>query len=991
LIICYDKSINHILLRLQGITLKTKLKINLKITHRFTVKLGAVVLASSLLFACTSKENSSTDNLLKDNVQASLPAGVNLVENVVATEGRLAIPFKKYTLANGLTVILHQDNSDPLVHVDVTYHVGSAREQLGKSGFAHFFEHMMFQGSKNVADEQHFKIVTQSGGNLNGTTNTDRTNYYETVPKNQLEKMLWLESDRMGFLLETITEEKFEIQRATVKNERGQNVDNRPYGRLNETVNQMMYPREHPYSWPVIGYMSDLDRGTVTDLKEFFSRWYGPNNAVLTIGGDIDEAQTIAWINKYFGGLKAGPQVDNIPKQLTSLAANRYYSFSDNVSLPLLYISFPTVYGMHEDEAALDVFSNIIGNGPTSLLYKNLVKSGVAVQAGASHPCQELACKMSFFALPNPQQGMELAKIEQVIADTLLEFEERGVNDNDLLKTKVNIETGTIYGLQSVSGKVSTLAHYQTILGNADYTSAQVARYNKVTKADVMSVYQKYIKGRGAVVLSIYPNGQKHVIAKADDFALPDVSNPPENAQLDTPLMKNTSDFKRSIMPTSGANPKIKVPTLWRDSFNNGLQIIATQNSETPTVSLLLSIEGGPLLDPLEKAGLASLTASLMNEGTTNYIKEELSNELAKLGSDIAISASGRNTTIRVSSLVKNLDATLMLMLDMMLNPAFEESDFKRVKNQLIQGLEQGSKDAATLANRASKQITYGTNNRVGLANSGTIKTVSAITLDDIKAFYQQYFSPKYANLVIVGDISKSEIIPKLSYLKSWQGGDYTIPSYEGFPQVTPKKIYFVDLPNASQSVINYSRRAMTYDATGEYFKATLMNYPLGSAFNSRINLNLREDKGYTYGASSYFSSGKTLGRFAAGASVKKEHTYDAMIEIEQELANYQKNGLTNDEVDFMRQAISQNEALSYETPAQKSGFLRQLLQFNLAENYGEQQSELIENITIEQLNEIAAKELSQPMQWIVVGDGQVVRPQLEKMKLEIIDLQLAK
>jgi zinc protease len=957
----------------------------LKSFTRYIPKLSFIVLASSFLFACTSQENSP-----KLSEKLILPAGVTLVESVDATEERLAIPFKKYMLANGLTVILHQDNSDPLVHVDVTYHVGSAREQLGKSGFAHFFEHMMFQGSKNVADEQHFKIVTQSGGNLNGTTNTDRTNYYETVPKNQLEKMLWLESDRMGFLLETITTEKFEVQRATVKNERGQNVDNRPYGRLNETINQMIYPREHPYSWPVIGYMTDLERGTVTDLKEFFSRWYGPNNAVLTIGGDIDEVQTLLWINQYFGGLKAGPKVDNITKQLIGLPENRYYSFSDNISLPLLYISFPTVYGMHEDEAALDVFSNVIGNGPTSLLYKNLVKSGVAVQAAASHPCSELGCKMSFYALPNPQQGMELAKIEQVINDTLLEFEQRGVNDDDLLKTKVSIETDTIYGLQSVSGKVSTLAHYQTILGNADYTEQQVARYNNVTKADVMDVYQKYIKGKGAAVLSIYPQGQPQLIAKPDDFILPDVNNPPEITQLDIPIMKNISSLDRGVMPRAGANPQIDVPKLWRENFVNGLKVIATQNSETPTISLLLSIEGGTLLDPINKAGLASLTASLMNEGTNNYSKEALSNELAKLGSDISISASGRNTTIRVSSLVKNLDATLLLMSDMMLNPAFDKIDFDRVKNQLIQSLEQGSKDAHTLANRALKQVTYGESNRIGLPSSGTIKTVSSIELNDIKAFYKANFSPKMASLVIVGDVSKSEILPKLDYLKLWEGSDYTIPVYSQFPKVATKTIYFVDLPDASQSVIKYSRRAMTYDATGEYFKATLMNYPLGSAFNSRINLNLREEKGYTYGASSHFSAGKTLGRFSAGASVKKEHTYDAMIEIEKELTHYQQKGLTTDEVDFMRQAISQNEALSYETPAQKSGFLRQLLQFDLADNYGEQQSKIIKNISIEQLNDIAAKELSKSMQWIVVGDGQVIRSQLEKMKFEIVELQLA-
>lgn len=942
-------------------------------------RITAIAASTALLFACSSQET------------ITLPTGVSLVETVSAQQDTLNIPFKKYKLANGLTVILHKDNSDPLVHVDVTYHVGSAREQLGKSGFAHFFEHMMFQGSQNVADEQHFKVVTQSGGDLNGTTNSDRTNYFETVPKNQLEKMLWLESDRMGFLLEAITPEKFEIQRATVKNERGQNVDNRPYGRLNETVNQMIFPREHPYSWPVIGYMTDLDRGTVTDLKEFFSRWYGPNNAVITIGGDIDEAQTLAWVNKYFGELNAGPIVENIAKSSVTLSENRYYSFTDNVSLPLLYISFPTVYGMHEDEPALDVLANILGSGPTSLLYKNLVKSGIAVQAGASHPCRELACQMSFYALPNPQQGLSLAKIEQVINDTLVEFEERGVNADDLLKTKVGIETGTIYGLQSVSGKVSNLAHYQTMLGDANYTEQQVARYNKVTKADVMRVFKKYIQGKGAAILSIVPQGQEALVAKANNFVLPDVSNPAKLAQLDTPIMKNASDFDRSVMPSSPANPQITVPSLWRETFENGIEIIATKNSETPTISLLLSLDGGVLLDSVDKAGLASLTASLMNEGTTVHSKEELSNELAKLGSNISIGAAGRNTYIKVNSLVKNFDATLALMNEMMFKPEFAQDDFNRVKNQLIQGLEQGNKDARTLASNALKQVTYGKDNRFGLADSGTIATVSAITLDDIKGFYQAYFSPAKASLVVVGDIDKAELLTKLASLSTWQGKNYTINGDYKFPEVTPNKLYFVDLPNASQSVIKLSRRAMTYDATGEHFKATLMNYPLGSAFNSRINLNLREDKGYTYGASSYFSAGKTLGRFSAGASVKKEHTYDAMVEIEQELKNYQQNGLTESEVTFMRQAISQNEALSFETPGQKSGFLRQLLQFNLPVNYGEEQSSIINSISIEQLNAIAAQELSKPMQWIVVGDGQVVKPQLQKLDIEVVDLELAK
>ena len=951
-------------------------------------------IVSIFLFSCTSSFNSLTKHDPTQERITSLPQGVNFVEEVKVQPNKIIIPYKKYKLNNGLTVILHQDSSDPLVHVDVTYHVGSAREKLGKSGFAHFFEHMMFQGSKHVADEQHFKIVTQSGGSLNGTTNTDRTNYYETVPNNQLEKMLWLESDRMGYLLETLTEKKFEVQRATVKNERGQNVDNRPYGRIGETINQMLYPRTHPYSWPTIGFMPDLDRVTLTDLKQFFTRWYGPNNAVLTIGGDFNEAKTLAWVAKYFGDVRRGPAVDKMPKNLVSLATNRYNTLTDNISLPLLYISFPTVYGMHKDEAALDVLANILGNGSTSLLYQNLVKTGLAVQASASHPCKELACTMNLYAIPNPQQGLSLAKLQTAINKTLSDFESRGVNDEDLLKTKVSIETGTIYGLQSVSGKVSSLASFETLTGNANFTEQELERYQKVTKADVMRVYQKYIKNKGAAILSVVPRGLskeklRAMVAHTNNFKLPDVSAPVKVFSTPLKITPNQSTFDRNIIPPAGKNPTIKVPSLWKKHYNNGLQVIGTKNSETPTISLLLSLEGGPLLDTIDKAGLASLTAALMEEGTTNYSKETLSNELAKLGSDISVGASGRNTYIRVSSLSKNIDATINLMLDVMFNPAFKQKDFDRVKNQLLQGLKQGLKNPANIAARAKKQVLFGVNNRVGLPNSGTIATVSSLTLNDVKQFYQQYFSPKHSSLVIVGDIDKNDVLAKLGYLAQWQGKDYSIPTYHAFPKINGKQIYFVDVPNAKQANIDLVRRAMPFDVTGNYFKANLMNYPLGGAFNSRINLNLREDKGYTYGAHSSFSGGKTLGVFSAGASVKQDHTLDAMLEVEKELARYKTSGMTEAEVEFMRQAISQNEALSYETPRQKGGFLRQLMQYNLAENYGEQQTAIINHIGLNELNKLAKKELTQPMQWIVVGDGQVVKPQLEELKLQIKELKL--
>ena len=946
------------------------------------------LLSFSVSFLGGCQSTSST--AVKSTV--NLPAGITLVDEVDAShDHKIVIPYKKYKMANGLTVILHEDHTDPLVHVDVTYHVGSDREQLGKSGFAHFFEHMMFQGSKHVADEQHFKVITEAGGSLNGSTNSDRTNYFETVPNNQLEKVLWLESDRMGYLLDALTNKKFEVQRATVINERGQNIDNRPYGRIEETINQMIYPRNHRYSWPVIGYVRDLKKETLSDLKQFFHRWYSPNNAVLTIGGDINEAQTLAWVVKYFSDIQPGKPVKPLSKPLISLAHNRYYTLPDNVSLPLLYVSFPTVYAMHKDEPALDVLANILGNGPTSLLYQKLVKTGLAVQAGANHPCRELACKMDFYIIPNPQHGLQLAAMEQALQSTLTDFEKRGVNDDDLLKTKVKIETDTIYGLQSVAGKVSSLAFYQTFTGTPNFTGQEIKRYQAVTKADVMRVYRKYIKNRGAAVLSVVPRGQQALAAKPADYQLPDVNHPPAVTSPTAKIPENPSHFDRTIMPPAGSAPVITVPKLWRKHFANGLTVLGTVNRETPTVSVLLTMEGGPLLDNIDKAGLATMTADMMEQGTTNYPKEQLSSALARLGSDISVTASGRTFSIEMTSLTKNLDATINLLLDVLHNPAFTPQDFARVKNQRLQNLKQGMKNPDMLASMALKQVLFGANKRIGLPDSGTLVTNENIQLADVKHFYQQFISPKHASLIIVGDIDQSAALKKFAYLGEWQGNDYSIPLFKA--PVVPKKatnsVNFVDLPGAKQAVVMYARTAMPYSAFGDYFKASLMNYPLGGAFNSRINLNLREDKGYTYGASSGYRSGKTLGYYVVRAGVKQPNTGDAMGEIVKEITRYQTSGLTDQEVNFMRNAITQHDALSYETPRQKLGFLEHVNMFNLPTNYGEQQTKIIQSLTKQALNNIAKTELIKPMQWIVVGDGNVLKPQFAALNLTVQPLKL--
>lgn len=938
----------------------------LKLTHKAVIALGMATILAGCQQAYQQKPE-ATD-----------------AANPVAQESY--IPYEKYTLDNGLTVILHKDDSDPLVHVDVTYHVGSAREDVGKSGFAHFFEHMMFQGSEHVADEQHFKVITESGGNLNGSTNTDRTNYYQTVPANQLEKVLWLESDRMGFLLPAVTQEKFENQRETVKNERAQRVDNQPYGLRFEKTGEALYPEGHPYSWSTIGYVDDLDRVSVADLKAFFKRWYGPNNAVLTIGGDIDVAQTKQWIQKYFGAIPAGPEVSEPDPQPVTLDKTRFVTLEDNVHLPLLQITFPTVYARHPDEAPLDVLSDILGGGKTSLFYKNLVKSGVAVQAGVSHPCRELACEFQLIALANPAVSGSLADLDRAISDTLKEFEKRGVMPDDLARTKASIEASTVFGLQSVAGKASLLASNETFEGQPDLVAEDLRRYLSVTAEDVMRVYRKYIKGQSAVVLSVVPEGQTELAAAPQNFTFPGRDIPESIALADdvsAPVI--VDDIDRSTMPEAGPVPVVKVPEYWESTIAPGITVLGITSDETPTVTLSISLEGGMLLDPAGKEGTAILTALMMNESTKRYSNEAMANELAKLGSSISFSAAGRYTQIYVSSLTKNIDATLALLDEKLFSPAFLDEDFSRLKERVIQGMQQQQKTPSVLAKRARDLVLFGENNRVSYPDEGTLSSLQNITLDDVKAFYQKYYSPAKASIVTVSDLSQASITRSLSFLSDWQGEDYKIKGYAPFPVYDEQNLFLVDKPGAVQSVVYVVKRSLKYDATGEYFRARLMNFPLGGAFNSRINLNLREDKGYTYGASSSFLGGKTLGWFEVSTDLTAANTAEGIEEIFNEINHYREEGMTEQELTFMRNAFTLSDALDYETPGSKARFLRQLQSFNLPDDYRTTQVEILRNIDTQALQSLAKKHLTtDTMQVIVVGDKETLMPQLNALGIPV-------
>lgn len=926
-----------------------------------------------------------------NSVPSALPAGVKLVETVSPVPGKLSIPYKKYLFPNGLTLLVHEDNSDPVVHIDVTYHVGSAREVNGRSGFAHFFEHMMFQGSDNVGDEEHFKIVTAAGGTLNGTTNRDRTNYFETLPSNQLETGLWLEADRMGFFLDVVTQEKFEVQRETVKNERGQNYDNRPYGLVSEKTGEVLYPFNHPYSWTTIGYIDDLNAATLDDLKRFFLRWYGPNNAVLTVAGDVKANQVVALVNKYFGSIPRGPEVKNKDKQLVTLTENKYISYEDNIRFPLWRITYPSVNNYHPDEPALDILSDLLGGGNNSILYKNLIKTQKALQANASNPCSELAGEFSITVLPYPTTTLK--EVQEIVQQSLKEFEEKGVSEEDIKRFKAQYELQLMESLQTVSGKASSLASYFTFTGNANFIQKDLERYQKVTTKDVMDAYNKYIKNKPAVYLTVYPKGQDSIVLTPDNAKRPEIPQGFKNDLSEyekLTYVKAKDTFDRSVQPKPGANPLVKMPKIWEATIGtHKIPVIGTYYTELPVVGIQLNFNGGHLIEPIEKSGLAVLLANMMDESTKNFSSEAIADKLEKLGSRIDISATNEELNVNVMSLKRNLIPTLNLLKEKILFPAFSEEDFQRVKQQQLEILKNNTTQPNEIAQTISRKVSYSADHPFSVSYNGTVESINSITLDDVKAFYTKQISSNLLKVTVVGNELKESILAKLNFLNTIKNNNTVLPEFKPMNKVAATTIYFYDKANAAQSVVRLMGNGLKYDAFGEYYKSGLMNFPLGRAFNSRINLNLRELRGITYGARSFFNGTKYADNYIAAGSIKKDSTHIAIREFLKEIHNYKQDGITDAELKFTKDAIGQSDALEYESLYQKADFLSQILDYNLDRNFTEKQKQILNTISKKEINELAGKHLPDYHNIIVVGDKKTIFEDLKSLNIPIVEVDV--
>ena len=908
------------------------------------------------------------------------------------TDPGLSIEFDKYELDNGLNVVLHQDKSDPIVSVAIQYGVGSNREKKGRTGFAHLFEHMLFQESENVPQDQFFKKIQDAGGTLNGGTWQDGTVYYEVVPKNALEMVMWLESDRMGYLINTVTESAFANQQEVVQNEKRQRVDNNPYGHTGWVIDKNLFPDGHPYSWQVIGELEDLQNATVEDVKEFYDKYYGPNNATLVIAGDFDETEARELVEKYFGEIKKRQEVEPLEVQNVSLDKTKRLYHEDNfASAPQLNMVWPAVEQYTKDAYALDFLGEILSDGKEAPLYKVLVEEKeLTSQPYAFNSADQIAGKFRIMVTANAD--VDLDSVEAGINEAFTLFEKEGVTERDIERIKAGLETDFYNGISSVLGKSFQLAQYDVFTGDPGYIEEDIENIKAVTKEDVVRVYEKYIKGKPFVLTSFVPKGQVELIAENSEKAEVVEEEITENvsteiAETGQEVQKTPSKIDRSVQPEMGETPSLNVPEAWTVQLDNDLEVYGIEQTELPLVNFSLVIEGGHLLDDLSKNGVANLMTDILMEGTANKTPAELEEEIDLLGANIYMYTTNETIVIRGNTLKRNFNKTMDLVQEILLEPRWDEKEFERIKTSTINGIKRNEADPNWIANNVYNKILYGENHPFAYPTPGTVESVEALTIEDLKEYYNKYFSPTVSNFHIVGNVTRDEALASLEGIETnWAPKEVTIPEFEVTNDRDKASLYFVDVPDAKQSVINIGYIALPR-TNQDYFPAEVMNYKLGGSFSGNVNLILREEKGYTYGARSGFSGSKIPGTFTASSSVRTNTTGESVGIFRDEIAKY-KEGISEEDLEFTKNALIKSNARRFETQGSLLGMLQEMSTYELDPDYIEKEEEIIGAMTLEQHKELAQKYLDETkMAYLVVGDAATQFEQFKEMDFDEVKL----
>ncbi|OAV43067.1 pitrilysin family protein [Lewinella sp. 4G2] len=899
-----------------------------------------------------------------------------------------SVPFEKFELENGLDVVMHVDTSDPVVAVALTAHVGSAREKEGRTGFAHLFEHLLFLESENLGKGGLDAMSARIGGSgANGSTNRDRTNYFQTVPNDALEKMIWAEADKLGYFINTVTDPVLAKEKQVVKNEKRQSVDNRPYGHTQYVIDKAMFPAGHPYNWQVIGSLEDLDAATVADVQEFFRRWYVPNNVTLTISGNFKPAQAKEWVEKYFGEIPRGQDVENMPKAPATLTATKKLYHEDNFArLPELTLAFPSVENYHPDAYALDVLTEYLAYGKKAPLNQVIVEEReLAADVDMYQYGSELAG--ATYVSVRAFSGTPLDTVMAAIEAGFARFAEEGISEADLARIKAGQETSFYNGLSSVLGKGFNLAQYNMFAGDPGFVEKDIENILGVTTADVMRVYQKYIAGKAHVATSFVPKGATDLVltgsTKADVVEEPITQGAEEefDASIAAEYERTPSSFDRATEPEYGAEITTVPPTVWETTLENGLKVYGIENSEVPLVNFEMAIAGGQLRETLKKAGTANLLATLMTKGTANKTTEELESAIQQLGARINVYCSGNDIRVSGNTLARNYDATMDLVSEILLQPRWDEEELEIARRAALSRIEQSQASPNAIARKAFDELLYGKENIRALPIVGTAESVAAIEMDDLKAYYREFISPSVAKLHVVGDLDKETVLNSLSNLKEkWAAKQLDDPNWPLAREVDKAKVYFYDVPGAKQSVLTIGNPSVAV-TDRDYYPATVMNYILGGGgFASRLTQELREGKGYTYGIRSGFSGDAEEGTFRISTGVRSNVTLESLQEIKRILEEYPET-FTEADLETTRSFLTKSNARAFETAGAKLNLLNNMSEYGWSSDYVKEREDIVRATEVDDIKRTANQYLKpREMIWLVVGDAATQLPRMRKL-----------
>ncbi len=906
---------------------------------------------------------------------------VNITLFGVEKKKEFKIPYEKYVLGNGMNVILQVDKSDPIAAVYVIYHVGSAREVQGKTGFAHLFEHLRFNESQDIPQGQWFKKLQTAGAStINGSTSTDRTNYFEVIPINAVEMALWMEADRMGFLMSKVNQETFVTQQNVVQNEKRQG-DNRPYSQSQYMSTKLMYPASHPYGHTVIGEMDDLAAASLKDVYDFHDKYYAPSNATLIVVGDINVEETKKWIDKYFAEIKSGPAPEALPKTPVKLNETiRYYNEDNLANAPRLSMEYPTVEEYTKDAYALDFFGRIFAGTKKSPLYKVIVEEKkLAPSVMARGRSSEITGTFNISVTAFPT--VKLGDVEAAVQEAFQRFEKEGFTDKDIERQKAGIEYSFYNSSSSVLGKAMMLGDYNIFAGSPDYMNTDFNNQMSITKADVWRVYNKYIKGQHCLITSIVPKGMADLAAPDSKlWAVKEESIDKQGTKkkeiVNAPYVPIPSLIDRTVEPVKSRDPVVTIPDIWKDKTVNAIPVYGIVQSELPLVQFSIILRGGMLLDKPELVGVGSLTAQLMNQGTKTKTPVELQEAIQDLGARINVSGNDESITISGGCLASKLNETFALAKEMLSEPRWDEKEFDLAKKQTIESLKRTETSPTAIAQSVFSKLVYGPDNILANDPEGTIKSVNNITLSDLKKYYENNFSPTVCKITIVGDVTQQKAVALFNGLKDWKAKEVKIPDVSGIASAKPG-IYFIDIPNAKQSQVFAGHAGPAYTSP-DFYNAVVVNYKLGGDFSGILNMILREKKSFTYGARSGFTGNSYEGEFTASSAVQANSTFESTQIVKDEIKKYTE-GISKDDLDQVKSAILKSNAGKFETLQQLNNMLAPIVIYNLPTDYIKQREAVVTKMTTDE-HKMLSQKLIHPdkLIFLIVGDKAT---QFEKLK----------